>query len=55
VQEFDVAQELVQTVGANAMSYQHISKAVGIRKASIHHHFPARSEVQGNLVLSPWS
>ena len=38
----DVAQELVQTIGANAMSYQHISEAVGIRKASIHHHFPTK-------------
>ena len=38
----DTAQALVQTVGANAMSYQHISDAVGIRKASIHHHFPTK-------------
>ncbi len=38
----DAAQELVQRIGANAMSYQHISEAVGIRKASIHHHFPTK-------------
>src|SRR5215471_6199483 len=38
----EVAQELVQTMGANAMSYQHISDAIGIRKASIHHHFPTK-------------
>src|SRR5215831_16066103 len=38
----DVAQELVQTIGANAMSYQHISDAIGIRKASIHHHFSTK-------------
>src|SRR5689334_9607965 len=37
----DAAQELIQRGGANAMSYQDISEAVGIRKASIHHHFPA--------------
>src|SRR5262249_6232579 len=38
----DAAQALIQQVGANAMSYQHISDAVGIRKASIHHHFPTK-------------
>jgi len=44
----DVAAGLVQQVGLNAMSYQHISDAVGVRKASIHHHFPKK----GNLVES---
>lgn len=38
----NAAQDLVQRLGANAMSYQHISEAVGIRKASIHHHFPTK-------------
>ena len=38
----DSAQELIQRGGANAMSYQDISDAVGIRKASIHHHFPTK-------------
>ena len=38
----DAAQALIQRYGANAMSYQHISEAVGIRKASIHHHFPTK-------------
>jgi hypothetical protein len=37
----DAAQDLIQRMGANAMSYQHISDAVGIRKASIHYHFAA--------------
>src|SRR5215468_2412314 len=41
----DAAQELIQRIGANAMSYQHISDAVGIRKASIHHHFPAKEDL----------
>jgi TetR/AcrR family transcriptional repressor of nem operon len=41
----DVAQELVQRLGVNAMSYQHISNAVGIRKASIHHHFPTKEDL----------
>ena len=34
----DVAEDLVRRVGLNAMSYKHISEAVGIRKASVHHH-----------------
>ena len=38
----DTAQELIQRGGVNAMSYQHISDAIGIRKASIHHHFPTK-------------
>lgn len=38
----DATQALIQRVGANAMSYQHISDAIGIRKASIHHHFPTK-------------
>jgi TetR/AcrR family transcriptional regulator, transcriptional repressor for nem operon len=38
----DAAQALIQRGGANAMSYQHISDAIGIRKASIHHHFPTK-------------
>jgi len=38
----DAAQALIQRGGANAMSYQDISDAIGIRKASIHHHFPTK-------------
>lgn len=41
----DAAQELIQRGGANAMSYQHISDAIGIRKASIHHHFPTKEHL----------
>ena len=41
----DAAQDLIQRRGANAMSYQDISEAVGIRKASIHHHFPAKEDL----------
>lgn len=46
----DVAQALVQTVGANAMSYEHISKAVGIRKASIHYHFHTKENLIEALI-----
>lgn len=41
----DTAQQLIQRGGANAMSYQHISDAIGIRKASIHHHFPTKEHL----------
>lgn len=41
----DAAQGLIQRGGANAMSYQHISDAIGIRKASIHHHFPTKEQL----------
>ena len=46
----DTAQDLVQRIGANAMSYQHISEAVGIRKASIHHHFPKKEDLLEALI-----
>jgi TetR/AcrR family transcriptional repressor of nem operon len=46
----DAAQALVQSIGANAMSYQHVSQEVGIRKASIHHHFPAKEDLLNALI-----
>jgi TetR/AcrR family transcriptional repressor of nem operon len=46
----DAAQDLVQRVGANAMSYQHLADAVGIRKASVHHYFPAKSDLLVALI-----
>jgi TetR/AcrR family transcriptional repressor of nem operon len=39
------ARELIQRVGVNAMSYADLSKAVGISKASIHHHFPRKDDL----------
>ncbi len=42
------AQELIQKLGVNAMSYADISTAVGIRKASIHYYFPSKE----NLLVS---
>src|SRR3954470_2669089 len=46
----DAAQDLIQRLGANAMSYQHLSGAVGIRKASIHYHFPAKQDLLAALI-----
>src|SRR5690242_12000211 len=46
----DAAQDLIQRLGANAVSYQHLSDAVGIRKASIHYHFPAKQDLLEALI-----
>lgn len=46
----DVAQDLIQRLGVNAMSYHDISEAVGIRKASIHHHFPSKEDLLRELL-----
>jgi len=46
----DSAEDLIQRVGINAMSYKHISDAVGIRKASIHHHFPKKKDMVDALL-----
>ncbi len=41
----DCAQALIQTRGYNGFSYADIASAVGIRKASIHHHFPTKVDL----------
>ncbi|KWV60991.1 TetR family transcriptional regulator [Bradyrhizobium macuxiense] len=46
----DVAQSLIVAGGYNAFSYADISDAIGIRKASIHHHFPTKAELVSALV-----
>jgi TetR/AcrR family transcriptional repressor of nem operon len=46
----DAAQDLIQRLGANAMSYQHLSEAVHIRKASIHYHFPTKQDLIEALI-----
>jgi TetR/AcrR family transcriptional repressor of nem operon len=49
-QILDTAQDLIQRLGVNAMSYQDISEAVGIRKASIHYHFPSKDDLVAALL-----
>ncbi|NET10739.1 MAG: TetR/AcrR family transcriptional regulator, partial [Symploca sp. SIO2B6] len=44
------AQEMVRNRGYSAFSYADISKEVGIRKASIHYHFPSKDELVKVLV-----
>jgi TetR/AcrR family transcriptional regulator, transcriptional repressor for nem operon len=41
----DVAETLIQTRGYSAFSYQDIADALGIRKASIHYHFPSKTDL----------
>ena len=41
----DIAEELILTRGYNGFSYQDISTSIGIRKASIHYHYPAKEDL----------
>ena len=44
-QILDLAETLIQTRGYSAFSYQDIADALGIRKASIHYHFPSKTDL----------
>ena len=44
-QILDLAETLIQTRSYSAFSYQDIADALGIRKASIHYHFPSKTEL----------
>jgi TetR/AcrR family transcriptional regulator, transcriptional repressor for nem operon len=46
----DTAQSLIVAGGYNGFSYADISAAIGIRKASIHHHFATKAELVSALV-----
>lgn len=46
----DVAQRLVQTRGYHAFSYRDISEEVGIKTASIHYYYPAKSDLAKALL-----
>ena len=46
----DIAERLVQTRGFNGFSYADLSEELGIRKASIHHHFPTKAELGRRLM-----
>ena len=49
-QILDVAQSMIRNRGYSAFSYADISKEVGIRKASIHYHFPSKDDLVKELV-----
>lgn len=44
-QILDAAQEMVQTRGYNGFSYADVSAEVGLRKASIHYHYPSKTDL----------
>ncbi len=46
----DVAERAARSRGFDAFSYADLSEAVGIRKASIHHHFPAKADLALALI-----
>ncbi len=45
-----VAEELIQKRGVNDVSFQEISDVVGIRKASLYHHFSSKEELICELI-----
>ena len=47
------ARQLIMRRGYNGFSYADISDAINIRKASIHHHFPAKTDLV-IAVLNAW-
>ena len=49
-QLLDAAQRLVQTSGHNGFSFRDLSREVGIRTASIHYHFPTKTDLAVALV-----
>jgi TetR/AcrR family transcriptional repressor of nem operon len=50
----NAAQGLIQEVGYNGFSFEHIAQAVGMRKASVHHHFGSKADL-GVAVVQRYS
>ena len=46
----DVAQRLIQTRGHNGFSFRDLSREVGVRTASIHYHFPTKTDLAVALI-----
>jgi TetR/AcrR family transcriptional repressor of nem operon len=46
----DVAEQLIQTQGYNGFSYQDVADRIGIRKASIHHHYSGKAVLAAAVV-----
>ena len=46
----DVAERLVQTRGFNGFSYADIAEALHVTKASLHYHYPAKSDLGRELI-----
>lgn len=45
-----VADTLIRDLGYNAFSFHDISNSVGIRKASIHYHFPSKADLGAAVI-----
>lgn len=43
------AKAMVQAHGYNALSFRELGKAVGIKSASVHHHFPTKGDLAAAL------
>ena len=41
----DIAQRLIQSRGYNAFSFHNLAQEIGIKTASIHYHFPTKSDL----------
>lgn len=50
-QLLDAAEDLCRRVGFNAFSYRDLADCVGIRTASIHYHFPAKTDLGRAMAL----
>lgn len=46
----DIAQRLIQDRGYNGFSYRDVAAEIGIRAPTIHHYFPAKSDLAAALV-----
>jgi TetR/AcrR family transcriptional repressor of nem operon len=46
----DEGRQLIMKRGYNGFSYADIAAAIGIRKASIHHHFPGKNDLAAAVV-----
>lgn len=46
----DIAERLVQTRGFNAFSYADVADALHVTKASLHYHFPSKSDLGCQLI-----
>lgn len=44
-----IARAMVQAHGYNALSFRELAKAVGVKSASIHYHFPTKGDLGGAL------
>jgi TetR/AcrR family transcriptional repressor of nem operon len=47
----DVAQRLIQVRGFSAFSFADIASEIGIRKASVHHHYPTKGDLAIALMV----